>query len=102
MTDLITQGCQVSLKPFMFTLQSLNTGQVMAIVVSVECLVLLLNPLFSFISIPVEEQTTLFKLYINCRKNVLYKDNAETAVTLIHPSCFEENWFCNSPVISEL
>lgn len=55
-TDLITEGCQVSLKAFMFTLQSLNTGQVMTVIVSVECLVLLLNPLFSFISIPVETQ----------------------------------------------
>lgn len=51
-SDLITQSCQVPLKAFMFTLQSLDTGQVMTVVVCVEGLVLLLDPLFSFISIP--------------------------------------------------
>lgn len=54
-SDLVTQGCQVSLKAFMFALQSLDTGQVVTVVVSVEGLVLLLNPLFSFISIPEEK-----------------------------------------------
>lgn len=79
MTDLITQGCQVSLKAFMFTLQCLNTGQVMTVVVSVECLVLLLNPLFSFISIPVEEQT---QSWLKCYKeNLLKKCDAEAADT---------------------
>lgn len=57
-SDLVTQGCQVSLKALMFALQSLDTGQVMAVVVSVEGLVLLLDPLFSFICISEKAQTT--------------------------------------------
>lgn len=56
-SDLIAQSCQVSLKPFMFALQSLDTGQVVAVVVGVEGLVFLLNPLFSLIGIPEEAQT---------------------------------------------
>lgn len=58
-SDLVTQGCQVSLKAFVFTLQSLDAGQVVTIVVSVEGLVLLLNPFFSFISIPEQKHTQL-------------------------------------------
>lgn len=34
-SHLVSQSCQVSLKAFMFALQSLNTGQVMPIVVCI-------------------------------------------------------------------
>lgn len=73
MTDLITQSSQVSLKAFMFTLQCLNTGQVMTVVVSVECLVLLLNPLFSFISIP------------NCTNTVCWECHTRFQTSVWHP-----------------
>ena len=56
-TDLVPEGGQVSLEAFVFALQSLNTGQVVTVVVSVESLVLLLNPLFGFISVSVEART---------------------------------------------
>ena len=49
---LISKGSQVSLKALMLALQGLNTGQVMAIVVSVKGLVFLLDPLLSLIRIP--------------------------------------------------
>lgn len=51
----------------MFALQSLDTGQVVTIVVSVEGLVLLLNPLFGFISIPEQERT---QLWLNVVKRI--------------------------------
>lgn len=50
----------------MFALQSLDTGQVVTIVVSVEGLVLFLNPLFGFISIPEQEQTQLWSNVVKC------------------------------------
>lgn len=56
-SDLITQSCQVSLKTFMFALQSLDAGQVVTVVVGGEGLVFLFNPLFGLIRIPEEAQT---------------------------------------------
>lgn len=55
--DLVSKSGQISLKALVFTLQSLDAGQVVTVVVSVESLVLLLDPLFSFICISGEEQT---------------------------------------------
>lgn len=60
MSDLVAQGSQVPLKAFMFTLQGLHAGQVMAVVVGVKSLVLLLDPLFSFICIPAHTSVQLW------------------------------------------
>lgn len=54
----------------MFALQRLNTGQVMAVVVSVQGLVLFFNPFFSFISI--SEDTNGEKAFLRCVN--LYED----------------------------
>lgn len=55
-SDLVSQGSQVSLEALVFALQGLHAGQVVAVVVGVEGLVLLLDPLLGFISIPAAAQ----------------------------------------------
>jgi len=51
---LVSQGSQISFKALMFPLQSLNTSKVFAKVIVVQCFILLLNPVFSFIHITME------------------------------------------------
>jgi len=51
---LVSQSCQISFKPLMFALQSLNTTQILAKVIIVQGFILLLNPVFSFIYITME------------------------------------------------
>lgn len=53
---LVSQGGQVSLEALVFALQGLHAGQVVAVVVGVEGLVLLLDPLLGLISIPAAAQ----------------------------------------------
>ena len=53
-SDLVPERGQVPLEAFVFALQSLNAGQVVAVVVRVESLVLLLDPLFGFVSVSVD------------------------------------------------
>lgn len=55
-SHLISQGGQVSLKALVFALKGLNAGQVVAIVVCVQRLVLLLDPLLGLIRIPEENK----------------------------------------------
>lgn len=55
-SHLVSQGCQVSLKALMFSLQCLHAGQVVPIIVRVQSLVLLLDPLLGLVSIPVVKQ----------------------------------------------
>lgn len=50
--DLIAQRRQVSLEAFVFALQRLDAGQVVAVVVRVQRLVLLLDPLLGFVGVP--------------------------------------------------
>lgn len=75
-SDLITKSSKISLKAFMFTLQSLDTGQIMTIIVCVEGLVLLFNPLFGFISIPDKKYLYIYKscfIVLFIRYNAPYK-----------------------------
>lgn len=58
-SDLVSQGGQVSLEALVFALQGLHAGQVVAVVVGVEGLVLLLDPLLGLISIPAAAQPAL-------------------------------------------
>lgn len=50
-SHLVSQRCQVPFEALVFALQRLDAGQVVAVVVGVESLVLLFNPFFSFVSI---------------------------------------------------
>ena len=60
-SHLVSQSCQVSLEAFVFALQSLDAGQVVAVVVGVQRLVLLLDPLFGLVGVPEEAQRTPLK-----------------------------------------
>lgn len=53
---LVSQGGQVSLEALVLALQGLHAGQVVAVVVGVEGLVLLLDPLLGLISVPAAAQ----------------------------------------------
>lgn len=53
-SDLVTQRCQVPLEAFVLALQRLHAGQVVAVVVRVQSLVLLLDPLLRLVGISEE------------------------------------------------
>lgn len=55
-THLVTQSCKVPLKALMLALQGLDTGQIMAIVVCVQSLILLFNPLFCLVRVSVDNR----------------------------------------------
>lgn len=52
-SHLVAESCEVTLKALVLALQGLDAGQVVAVVVSVQSLILLLNPLFGLIRISV-------------------------------------------------
>lgn len=56
-SDLVSQGSQVSLEALVLALKGLHAGQVVAVVVGVEGLVLLFDPLLGLIRIPAANAT---------------------------------------------
>lgn len=53
---LVSQSGQVSLEALVFALESLHAGQVVAVIVGVQGLILLLDPLLGLVGIPAGTQ----------------------------------------------